>query len=47
MLQGTVPFKASNLSDLHSLILKGNFQYPTSITNEARDLIEKMLVLVP
>lgn len=25
ILQGTVPFRASNLNDLHELILKGNF----------------------
>lgn len=47
MLQGTVPFKAQSLPDLHSLILQGNFQYPVKITDEARDLIEKMLQLVP
>lgn len=47
VLQGTVPFKASNLSDLHKLILQGNFQYPVPISNEAKDLILKMLVLVP
>ena len=47
MLQGTVPFKASNLQDLHALILQGNFQYPVPISEEARDLIQKMLMLVP
>jgi hypothetical protein len=47
MLQGTVPFKASNLQDLHTLILKGNFQYPTPISKEAKDLIQHMLKLVP
>ena len=47
MLQGTVPFKASNLQDLHALILQGNFQYPVPISADARDLIQKMLMLVP
>ena len=47
ILQGTVPFKGQSLSDLHSLILKGTFKYPVSISKEARDLIEKMLVIEP
>jgi len=47
MLCRTVPFKASNLSDLHALILKGNVHFPESLSREAIDLIRKMLVLVP
>ena len=47
MLQGTVPFKASSLQDLHALILKGNFKYPVEISNEAKDLIESMLMVQP
>ena len=48
MLQGTVPFKANNISDLHKLILKGEFNFPVdSISEEAKDLIRKMLVLTP
>lgn len=49
MLQGTVPFKASNISDLHKLILKGDFDFPylESITEDAMDLIRKMIVLDP
>lgn len=35
------------MNDLHALILKGNFSYPVSISAEARDLIEKMLVIEP
>jgi hypothetical protein len=35
------------LQDLHALILKGNFKYPVDITQEGKDLIQKMLVLVP
>jgi len=27
MLQGTVPFKANNIADLHKLILKGEFDF--------------------
>jgi len=47
MLQGTVPFKASSLEELHALILQGNFKYPVKISVEAKDLIEKMLVVEP
>jgi serine/threonine protein kinase len=48
MLQGTVPFKANNIADLHKLILKGTFEFPVdSISEEAKDLLKKMLVLVP
>lgn len=48
MLQGTVPFKANNITDLHKLILKGTFDFPlTSTSEEAKDLIRKMLVLTP
>lgn len=49
MLQGTVPFKASNISDLHKLILKGDFEFPyeENLSEEAKDLIRKMIVLDP
>jgi serine/threonine protein kinase len=48
MLQGTVPFKANNIADLHKLILKGDFDFAVdSISEEAKDLIRKMLVLNP
>ena len=47
MLQGTVPFKADNLEKLHNLIMRGNFKYPVPISNEARELIERMLTIEP
>jgi len=48
MLQGTVPFKANNIADLHKLILKGNFDFPVpTISEDAKDLVRKMLVLTP
>jgi serine/threonine protein kinase len=48
MLQGTVPFKANNIADLHKLILKGVFDFPIdNISEEAKDLIRRMLVLTP
>ena len=48
MVQGTVPFKASNISDLHKRILKGDFDFPVdSVSPEVEDLIRKMIVLRP
>ena len=47
MLQGRVPFKANTLEDLHALILRGNFKYPVPITEDARNLIESLLVVEP
>ena len=35
MLCGTVPFKASNMKDLHKLILKGDFSFPCEISRES------------
>jgi len=48
MVQGTVPFKASNIADLHKLILKGDFNFPVStVSDDVKDLICKMIVLKP
>ena len=48
MVQGTVPFKASNIADLHELILKGNFDFSVeSVSEEVKDLIKRMIVLKP
>jgi 5'-AMP-activated protein kinase catalytic alpha subunit len=48
MLQGTVPFKANNIADLHKLILKGDFDFAhPSISEQAKDLVRKMLILTP
>ena len=43
MLCGTVPFKASNLDDLHKLILKGDFTFPTELSSEAQALVKGMI----
>jgi len=45
ILQGAVPFKASSLEELHAMILRCNFKYPTPISEEVRSLIEAMLVV--
>jgi serine/threonine protein kinase len=48
MVQGTVPFKASNISELHKLIIAGNFEFPVdTVSSEVKDLIRKMLVVKP
>jgi len=48
MVQGTVPFKASNIADLHKIILKGEFDFPVdTVSAEVKDLIQRMLVLKP
>jgi serine/threonine protein kinase len=47
MLCGTVPFKASNLDDLHKLILKGEFNFPCELTSEAQSLVRGMIQLEP
>ena len=48
MVQGTVPFKATNIADLHKLILKGEFVFPVeTVSEEVKDLICRMLILEP
>lgn len=47
MLCGTVPFKASNLEDLHKLILKGEFSFPCELTDDAQNLVRSMIKLEP
>ncbi len=49
MVCGTVPFKANNMPDLHKLILKAEFNFPSqlNISKGVRDLISKLIVLSP
>ena len=47
MLSGNVPFKANNLKDLHKLIINGKFPYIKDISNDARNLIRKILEVDP
>lgn len=49
MVTGTVPFKATNLEDLHRAILSGKFTFPETspITSEVKDLISRMIKLNP
>jgi serine/threonine protein kinase len=47
MLSGTVPFKANNMTDLHKLILKGNYTPIKEISEEATSLISGLLDIDP
>ena len=47
MVCGTVPFKANTLSDLHKAILMGKYEFPEFLSEGVRDLIRKMLQIVP
>ncbi len=47
MLCGTVPFKSKNMHDLHKLIMKGKFNFKESLTEEAKDLLQRMLECDP
>ena len=43
MLYGTVPFKAGSMKELHQVILRGKFNMKDDISEEARDLLSKIL----
>jgi 5'-AMP-activated protein kinase catalytic alpha subunit len=47
MLYGTVPFKASNMSELHKMIMQANYVLKDDISEEARSLIRGMLEADP
>ena len=43
MLYGTVPFKASNMSELQKMIIRGKYTLGEGISKEAKDLLQKLL----
>jgi serine/threonine protein kinase len=47
MLCGTVPFKASNMKELHKMIIKGKYNLKEEITDEAKSLMRSMLETDP
>lgn len=47
MLYGTVPFKASSMEELHSLILRGVYLLKDDISQEARDILRGLLEINP
>lgn len=43
-----MPFKASNITELHKLICEGKFVFPVeTVSEEVKDLIRKMLFVKP
>ena len=47
LLFGTVPFKAQWMEELHALIQKGEFAFPPGVSQEAQNLIERLIVVNP
>mgnify|MGYP002624184704 CR=1 FL=1 len=47
MLSGTVPFKGSNIKELHNLIISGNYPVLKDISNNASHLIKNILEIDP
>ena len=43
MLCGTVPFKASNMNELHKMIIKGKYHLKEEVSDEAKSLMKSML----
>ncbi len=43
MLYGNFPFRATNVDELEQLILAGNYTLPAEISEDARDLLAKIL----
>ena len=43
MLYGTVPFRAQNMTDLHDMIVKAKYSLKNEISEQARDLLKKIL----
>ena len=43
MLMGTVPFKASNMKELHKMIIKGKYHLKEEVTDQAKHLMKAML----
>lgn len=47
MINGMVPFKAQSLKELHKLILTSRYSLPETMSPQAKDLVSRMLQLVP
>jgi len=47
MLQGTVPFKAESIEKLYECQIKMNIKFRSPISEEAKNLICRMLVIKP
>lgn len=47
MLYGTVPFKGSNMDELHTLIKAGTYSLKDDVSKEGRKLIKAILEINP
>ena len=47
MLCGTVPFKASNMKELHKMIMKGKYYFKEEVSDVAKNLMKRMLDINP
>jgi len=47
MLCGTVPFKASNMKELHKMIMKGKYHFKEEVSDVAKTLLKAMLDINP
>lgn len=47
MLYGTVPFKATNMEELHRMIIKGKYTLKDDISVEARNILRGLLEVNP
>lgn len=47
ILCGQIPFKATNIEELHKVILLGNLEFPAELSDQAKNLISSMIVLNP
>jgi serine/threonine protein kinase len=47
MTTGTVPFRAPSISELHKLVLKGQYSLPEHISPALGDLLGHMMAIVP
>lgn len=47
MLCGTVPFKASNMKELHKMIMKGKYHFKEEVSDLAKNLMKAMLDINP
>ena len=47
MLCGTVLFKASNMKELHKMIIKGKYNLKEKISEDTQNLLRAMLITDP
>jgi len=47
MLCGTVPFKASNMKELHKMIMKGKYHFKEEVFDISKSLMKSMLDINP